>query len=122
MPTNGESVRLSLREILADSHVAAVSIAVLLVWSLASGLLGISYPFWHAASFVFTSVAILDIANIPRTLTTIDPLNLIATFTYLFYAFVYLAAAWLLSRWVYGLGPLRSLSKARTTLARRNNV
>jgi hypothetical protein len=122
MRTIGESVRSSLRKILADSHVAAVSIAVLLLWSLASGLRGLSDPFWRAASFVFTAVAILDIPFIPRTLGTTDQLYLIADSEYIFYALIYLAAAWILSRWVYGLGPLRSLSKARTRLARRKHV
>jgi hypothetical protein len=107
---------------LADTNVAAVSIAVLLVWSLASGLRGLSAPFWRAANYAFTAVAILDIPYIPRQFAVADKLDLIGTFTDIVYALFYLVAAWLLSRWVYGLAPLRSLSKCLTRLAGRNNV
>jgi hypothetical protein len=118
--THGGSVSPSFREILAESHIAAVSIVVLLVWSLTLGLQALWSPLWRAASFISTAVAILDIPSytFPRS----DQVILLQTFTYLFTAFIYLAAAWVLSRWVYGLGPLRSLSKFRTRLARRNNV
>jgi hypothetical protein len=112
-------VKPSLREILADSHVAAVSIAVLFLWSLASGLQVVWDPFWGAANFVFTSVGI---PYIPRTSIGGDRLTLIVTATRLAYSFIYLAVAWFLSRWVYGLGPLRSLTKCLTRVARRNNV
>jgi hypothetical protein len=33
-----------------------------------------------------------------------------------------LLAAWFLSRWVYGIGPLRCLSKYRPRLTRRTHV
>jgi hypothetical protein len=125
MPTSGENVKPSLREILADSDVAAVAIAVLLFWSLNSAcwsLLGLSGPLSRAAEFLITAVAIHGIPYSSRTLDVTDLLALFTTFAYLFYSFAYLAAAWLLSRWVYGVGPLRSFSKYRTRLARRSHV
>jgi hypothetical protein len=122
MPASGESVKPSPREILADSHIAAICIAVLFLWSLEAGLRALSSPFWRAVDFVFEAAAILDIPYISRSLTFADRLMLIGTFTNLFFALSYLAAAWLLSRWVYGLGPLRSLSKLHTGLARRDHV
>jgi hypothetical protein len=122
MPTNGEYVKLSLREILADSHVAAVAIVVLLFRSLDYAFWALWSPFSRAASFLFTAVAILDIPYFSRTLTISDRFMLFTTFAYLFYSFVCLAAAGLLSRWVYGMGPFRSLSNYRTKLARRNHV
>jgi len=36
----GETVKRSLREILADSYISAVALAVLLLWSLDSGWKG----------------------------------------------------------------------------------
>ncbi len=118
--SHGGSVSSSFREIMAESHIAAISIAVLLVWSLTLGLQALWSPLWRAAGFIFTAVAIL---NIPYdTFTHNDRLMLLHTFTYLFTAFIYLAAAWVLSRWAHGMGPLRSLSKFRTRLARRKNV
>lgn len=122
MPTNGERVKPSLREILADSHISAVAIAVLLVWSLDAVFRALWGPLSRAASFLFTAVAILDIPYFSRTPTLADRAMLITTFSYLFSAFINIAAAWVLSRWVYGVGPLRSLSKYRTKLPRRNHV
>ena len=110
----------SLKEILADYHVSAVAIAVLLYWSLYWGFTALWSPLARAASFLFTAVAILDIPSF--TFTGADRLMLTTTLAFLFDAFVCLAAAWLLSRWVYGTGPLRSLSKCRTKLTGRNHV
>jgi len=121
MPTNGNCVKRSLREILADSHIAAVSIAVLLLWSLIWGFHALWIPLARAANFVFTAVAILGIPYLGPA-TIVDRLLLNTTSLFLFNALLSLAAAWLLSRWVYGVGPLRSLSKYRTRLAGRNHV
>jgi hypothetical protein len=109
MPASGETVNPSLRKILADSHVSAVAIAVLLYRSL-------DYAIWVLWGPL--SLGIFTFPNFPRA----DRFTLFTTFSYLFYSVVCLAAAGLLSRWVYGMGPLRSLSKYRTMLARRNHV
>lgn len=122
MQANGECVKTSFREILADSHISAVAIAVLLLWSLESALNALWNPLFAAASFLFAAVAILDIPYFSPTLTRADRLMWIATGFYLFNAFMSFASAWLLSRWVYGLGPLRSLSKYRANSARGNHV
>ena len=73
-------------------------------------------------SFLFLAVAILDIPYISSTLSPADRLDLVTTFSNLFFALFSLAAAWFLSLWVYGVGPLRGLSKYRTKLARSNHV
>jgi hypothetical protein len=125
MPTSGENVKPSLRGMLADSDVAAVAIAVLLFWSLHSAcwsLLGLSGPLSRAAEFSITAVAIHGIPYSSRTLDVTDLFTFFNTFAYLFYSLAYMAAAWLLSRWVYGVGPLRSLSQRSTRLARRSHV
>jgi len=113
MPTSRENVNPSLRKILADSHVSAIAIAVLLFRSLDYAF----WALWHPFSF-----ALLYIPDLPDTLHITDRSTLFITFSYLFNSFVCLAAAQLLSRWVYGMGPLRSLSKYRSGLARRNHV
>lgn len=122
MPNRGERVKPSLRKILADSHVSAIAIAVLLFWSLDSALWAFWGPLFRAASFLFTAVAILGIPYFSRTLTISDGFMFFITFSYLFNSFVFLATAGLLSRWVYGIGPLRSLNRYRTRLAGRNHV
>jgi hypothetical protein len=122
MPTNGEIVEHSLRKILADSHISAVAIVVLLVWSLDWAFWALWVPLGRTTSFLFTAVAILDIPYFPRTLTFADRTMLITTISYLLSAFMNLSAAWLLSHWVYGVGPFRSLSEYRPRLVRRNHV
>ena len=116
MRFKGKFVKPSLREILADSYVSAVAIAVLLYWSLYWGFEALWGPLARAAGFLFTAVAILDIPYFSPGFTSADRFMATTTLTFLFNAFVCFALAWLLSRWVYGMGPLRSLSKCRTTL------
>jgi hypothetical protein len=95
----------SVRKILADSHVAAVAISVFLLRSLNS---------------VFATVVVLDVPYFSRSLGYPD--TLITMASYLFDALISFTAAWLLSRWVYGVGPFRSLTRYRSTLTRRNHV
>ena len=112
----------SLREVLRASHVSAVAVVVLLVWSFEEAFRGLLGPLWRAADFLITAVAILDIPYFSRTLTVVDRLMLITAFSYLLGAIGNLAAAWLLSRWVYGLGPFRCLNRYYTGLARRKHA
>ena len=104
----------SLRRILADSHVSAVAIAVLLLWSLDSG-------FRALAVFLITAAAIRGVPYFSIRLTPADRLLLVKTLLYLLDALTSLAAAWLLSHWVYGVGPLRSLGRYGTRVTRRNH-
>lgn len=110
----------SLRETLADSHVAAVAIAVLLVWSLDSGFRALWDPFYRLADFLFTAFAIFGIPYFSFSYS--DLLSFVTTFSYLFFSLVSLAAAYLVSRWVYGVGPLRILSSYRNKLRGGDNA
>jgi len=102
-------MKISLRQILADSHVAAVAIAFLLLWSL-DGLFGALWlPLSRIIDILVAAVAILDVPYFSRILTTADRLNLIVVGGYLYLASASFFAAWALSHWVYGAGPLRSL-------------
>lgn len=113
---------VAVREILADSHISAVAIALLLLWSIHSGFLALWGPLYRGASFLLTAIAILDVPYVSRTFTPSDRMLLVATLSNFFNALASLAAAWLLSSWIYGVGPLRSLKQYRTKLPRRDDV
>ena len=115
-------MRPSLREILADTHIAAVAIAVLLLWTLDGAFHALWGPLSSVAGFVFTGVVILDIPYFSPVLSRADRLIVVTTLLYLSSAVISLSAAWLLSRWVFGVGPLCSLSAYRTRLTRRSHV
>ena len=117
----GETVKRSLREVLADSHVAAVAIVVLLLWSMDSAFRALREPLYSALGYLFTAVAILDIPYTSMVWFK-SPSPWIMAFFYLFSSINCLIAAWLLSRWVYGVGPLRSLSKYRGKIRRRKHA
>lgn len=108
----------SLRQTLADSHIAAVTIALLLLWSLDSLFRALWEPFSRAISVLFTAVAIFDIPYYSRT--TADRLNLIVVGVYLYSAFIGFLAAWALSHWAYDTGPLRSLTGYVKTSGRKH--
>jgi hypothetical protein len=101
----------TLRHSLADSHVAAVAILLLVFWSVQWTIEALWGPVSRLAKFLFTAVAILDIPYISPTLDPPDRLMLIETCSFFFYAMSSIIAAWLLSRWTYGEGPFRSLSR-----------
>lgn len=122
MSANDESMKPSLRKILADSHIAAIAIVVLLFWALISVSRVPWDPLSRAADFLFTAVAIGGVPYIPSKLDFADRLMLFTTLTYFFIALISFSSAWLLSRWVYRVGPFRSLSNYRSQPARRNHV
>jgi hypothetical protein len=113
-------VNPSFRKILVDHHISAVAIGVLLFWSLYWGLGSLRSPLVWAASFFFTAVAIRDIPYDSFSFNGGDRLMLESSLTFFFYAFICLAAAWLVSRWTYGIGPLRSLRECRARFIREN--
>ena len=113
-------VKSSLRKILAESHVAAIAIAVLLIWSFDALFWTFWLPLPRGATFLATAVAIFGVPS--DFFTSGDRVTLIASCGYLFSACCSLAGAWLLSRWVYGVGPLNSLTRYKTRLARRNDA
>jgi hypothetical protein len=115
-------MKRSVRQMLADSHVSAVAIAVLLIWSFDSVLDAFWNPFFTAVTFLVTAVAILGLPYIPPRLSFSQRSMLIITCAYLINAICCLAAAWLLSHWVYGKGPLQSLKRYRERLARRSHA
>ncbi len=117
-----ETVEHSLRQVLQDSHVGAVTIALLLLWSLDYAVQGLWEPAYRVGVFLVTAIAIWDIPYSSAGSTTVDRLMLIITFYFLYSAMVSLSAAWLLSRWVYRRGPLASLTAYRSKLAGRKRA
>ncbi len=120
--TTGSTVKPALREVLATSHVAAVSVAVLFLWSLDLAFRALWFPLSRVLEYLFTAVAILDIPYIPTRLTVYDRIMMLIPIEYLYGAVFSLAAALLLARWVYGMGPLRSLARYRSRMRWRKHA
>ncbi|MGH9513214.1 MAG: hypothetical protein ACRD2U_13865 [Terriglobales bacterium] len=109
-----------LRNILAESHIAAVAIAVLVFSSLDAGFRAFWGPLSAAATFLFTAIAIFDIPYF--SFNVANCLALTVSLYYFFSAMVCLGVACLLSRWVYGVGPFFILNTYWAKLAHRETV
>jgi hypothetical protein len=102
--------------------VAAVAIVFLLFWSIESGLTALywlfSIPFmnfWGAFDFYISDISYAleaFVTSLSRQLTN----GVVLIF--LLNSIVCLIGAWFLSRWVFGLGPVRSLSTYRVRVKR----
>ena len=108
--------------VLADSHIAAVAIVVLLMRSLDSGVRAIGPPLLPVVDFLITAVAIRGIPSGFGNFGFTYWLSQIPTFNHLLNPLISLGAACALSQWVYKLGPFRILSECRVRLAGRNHV
>ena len=115
-------MKASLRQTLADSHVAAVAIAFLLLWSLDDGFRALWAPLPQATVWLATGIAIRGIPDSSFPLGLSGRFILISALSYLFGALISLVAAWLMSRWVFGVGPLRCLAPSIARFAGRNRV
>jgi hypothetical protein len=110
-----------LRETLAESYIAGVAIAVLLLWAIFWGLQGLWIPLYRFISFLVTAIAIFDIPYIPRDATRYRMVLFMSSFE-LFSALVALGGAWFLSNWVYGVEPLRGLRECHARFVGRNRA
>jgi|SRR5215469_5543298 len=115
-------MKRSLREVLADSEVAAVAIAVLLLWGFDAAFRSLWEPVLRLGVFLFTAIAIRGVPYYSSGLTIEDHLKLIVTLDLVYKAIVCFAAAWGLSRWVYSEGPFRSLVVSSRKLMGRVNA
>lgn len=120
-------MRRNLNKILTDSHISAVAVAVLLLWSITYGSLALSYLLVLAGEFLFSLAS--DVSTwwrgglIPSSGEMLfDRMLFVMALEYLFRTLVVFGAAWIVSRCVYGAGPLRSLSQHRARVARRDYV
>jgi hypothetical protein len=103
----------SVRQALADSHIAAIAIVLLLLWPIEPVFRSLWLPLYNLGSFLATAVAIRGIPSRSLLASPYDRLTFSAASIVLFEAVSCVTAAWLLSSWVYGEGPVRSLSKYR---------
>ena len=103
-------MKRSVRQALADSNIAAISIAVLILAAIDAGFRAL-WPFVSGAiAYLFKAIAIFDVPYF-GTLTVMNRLLLITSGFYLYAASASYIAAWLLSRWVSGAGPFRCLTE-----------
>lgn len=112
----------SLREVLADSHVAAVAVAVLLLSVLGDVGRALLQPLLETAEYLVTAVAIRDFPYPSLASALTGRIMLTTTLALLSKAAITFAASWLLSHCTSGAGPLRVLSNYRARLAGGKNV
>lgn len=98
-----------MRRTLAESHVAAVSIAILLLWAIVAIAEAIWEPLSRLLNFALNAVLILDIPYHATGFTAQDSLSVVVVGTGLLVALACLIAAWVLAKWIYGRGPLAVL-------------
>jgi hypothetical protein len=101
----------SLRKTVANTHIAAVTIAVLLLWALDDEFRVLWEPIQRVATYLFTALAILDIPYHSPVPGMEAQISLLTTGLYMLSAFTTFISAWLLSHWVYGVGPIRALTQ-----------
>ena len=95
----------SIRRALAGSHVAAVTIAILLLWTIDGAFRAFWPPFLRATNYVMMAVATLDVSYLHPKLSYVDRSVLLFSCLYVYGTVVSLSAAWILSLWVYRTGP-----------------
>ena len=104
----------SFQTALIDSHVAAATIAVLLLWSLESVFQALWHWVAYVAKWIFLAVAVLDIPSFSAG--RLERLELIISARRFYSALAGFAAARLLSHFLYGVGPLSNLASYRTKI------
>jgi hypothetical protein len=109
-------VKPSFRAVLAESHVAVVSISILLLWALDWAFRALSVVLVPLAEFVITAIAI---RGVPYWSAAETWLALFPTSLYLLSAIAGYSAAWLLSKWAYGMSPIKCLRTYRDRIVRR---
>jgi hypothetical protein len=125
MPKNihtNQLVRFSLRQTLADSHVAAITIAWLLLASVESIFYGLWEPSVRLGYFTAYAIAIRDIPLFSEGMNEENLMIAITALNYFYFAIASGFAAAFLSLWVYGVGPITSLRRYRKLITRRNRA
>jgi hypothetical protein len=105
----------SFRQILVESDIAAIAISILILWAVADEIRALGPVLTHVAYFTATAVAIRGIPSGPFFLGT-----WLWSIACGLEGIIYFGAAWVLSRWAYGVAPLRSLRECCSKLVRRN--
>jgi len=119
------SVKPSLRESFAVSHIVAIAALTLIVWSV-YWVMKALFPFTESLSgpavsvvvYIATAAAIRGVPASSPAFDTADLLTSVIALAYVLNALVSLAAAWALTRWVYGPGSLRALKSLHVSFRR----
>jgi hypothetical protein len=118
-------VQTSLRKVLIDSHVAVATIAVMLFFTVVC-VINFVFAMWDPALelivYIATAVTIRGIPSAPVTRYYMTGYLLPVILSSLLSVLTYIAAAWVLSHWVYGTGPLQSLANYQGKLVRKNHA
>jgi hypothetical protein len=101
----------SIQGMLRGSHVAAVAIALLFFWSVDSAYQALWNPIFLSGKFLFEVIKLWQVPYLPPYRKAISSMVWSVPFG-LAGCLIALAMAWFLSRWVYGVGPLRGLRQA----------
>jgi len=112
----------SARETLVAAHISAVAVAVLVFFSLEFAVRALAEPFPSVVGFMATAIAVRGMPYISHRTSLADQFMLIPASFDLFWTAASLAAAWLLSRWAHGAGPITCLKQYGLILARRKHV
>jgi hypothetical protein len=108
------------RQVLADSHIAAVTIALLLLWAI-EGVFQSLWPYLTGiVQYIATAIAILGIPY--GSFISLNHLRFLYSLVCLYVAAIDSTAAWILSRWVYKSGPIRALVNLRGERTRKLNA
>lgn len=106
-------MKTSLRRVLAESHVAPIAIAILIARAIVGMIDGLALPVGHgilsAVAFVMNAVTERELPYIPHGLDGADLLLFFKSISKIEEAATCAVASWLLSRLVYGQGPIRCL-------------
>ena len=121
-------MQTSFRKVLMDSHTAAIAVAVLLFSSLDTAFLaiwGLALPALHFLALAAVRISPFVYMNLDDAIRTVKPEeweNLPTQLSVLFQSLTCMLAAWILSRWVYGVGPLRALAIYRKQVWRKRDA
>lgn len=113
----------NLRQALADSHVAAVSILVLLLSAIDGAFRALWDPSVRAVDFLFHAVVVMGwpVGQYRADVLVRDSMFIFVAF-YSFAAVAGGGGAWILARWVYGVGPFQALNQCGRSLIRGQNA
>lgn len=112
----------SLRQTLMASHICGVAIAVLVFYSFDYFVRAFLDVFPSFLYFIATAMAIRGMPYVSSRTSFLEQFGLVQALYYLFWAVASCVFAWLVSRWMYGVGPFSCLKRYGPILARRNHA
>ena len=116
-------MKSTLRKQLADSHIAAVAVVVLLLWALLFVFDAFNAVFEiiiEAIGFLITAIAIRGIPYYSPGFNWHDRVQLIVSLEFFAYSLIDFLAALVLSIWAYKEGPIRMMNRYWRVLNGRN--